>query len=86
MMPKMLERLTMRASSLRVQERQKRARHPHHAPEVDAEQPFEIGFADLLERAGKRDARIVDKHIDAGVFGRHLSGNAATASRSETSR
>jgi hypothetical protein len=57
-----------------VQERQERARHPHHAPEIDPEQPVEIAFRDLDESSVKRHASIVDQNIDAAVFGGHLRG------------
>ena len=49
--------------------RHERPRQPHHRPEVDLEQPVEVGFADLLEGAGKRNARIVEEQIDAPVLG-----------------
>src|SRR6185295_10277922 len=42
---------------------------PHHCPEIDVEQPLEIPFADLLEGAGERNARIVEQQIDTPVLG-----------------
>src|SRR3954471_18194885 len=48
-----------------LQHGQERARHAHHAPEVDCEQPLEVPFAHLLEYAAKRHAGVVDEQIDA---------------------
>jgi hypothetical protein len=54
-----------------LQHWQEGASHANHTPEVDLEEPFEIFVGNLLERAAHRDACIVDKQVNATVFGRH---------------
>ena len=44
-------------------------RQAHHRGEIDLKQPVEIGLADLLERAGERNACIVEHQIDTAVLG-----------------
>ena len=52
-----------------AQHRQEGTRHPHHAEEVDGEQPVEIGLVDHLERAADGDAGVVDEQVEAAVRG-----------------
>jgi len=59
--------------------RQERARHAHHAPEIDVEQPLEIAFGDLIEGPVERDAGVVDKKVDEAVRGEHGFGQSGDA-------
>ena len=52
------------------QHRQERLAHPHRAPEIDREQPFHVGEADLVEAPEQRDAGIVDQHARPSVLGK----------------
>ena len=61
------------------QERQEGARHLHHAPEIDAEQPIEIAFGNFEEGAAQRHARVP-------CAASTCAGKAATAERPATSR
>ncbi len=54
-----------------AEQREKGAGHAHHAPEIDAEEPFEVVFGDLLEGAPQRDAGVVHEHVHLRVRGAH---------------
>ena len=66
----------MRGFVARFQKRHERPRQPHHRPEIDLEQPFEIAFADLVEGAAERNACIVEQQCDLARFAIRELGEA----------
>jgi hypothetical protein len=44
--------------------RQEGARSPHHAPEIDVDQPFHLREVDLGKSSHQRDAGIVDEDVE----------------------
>jgi hypothetical protein len=55
----------------RAQMRQERLRAMHDAPEIDADDPFEIVDARGFRARGQRYARVVEDQIDLAVLGPH---------------
>ena len=46
----------------------------HHTPEVDVDQPVQIGVVDLGDRAGVADPSVVDDGVDPTVLSSYVGG------------
>jgi len=46
----------------------------HHAPEIDAHQPFEVVITEVGDRLRYRDAGVVDDDLGTAVVGQHFIG------------